>query len=121
MKDQKQLFSIRKFKRGVSSVVIASLFFTTLSITPALANSETMYPSSTKAQETARSSVNNTSYDTLHSKTTSNVQTFNSENKTSFPCTKSKHHHSTSQNTRRSKSKTKLLQKQRPDCFSPWV
>ncbi|PXA28011.1 YSIRK-type signal peptide-containing protein, partial [Staphylococcus pseudintermedius] len=24
MKDQKQLFSIRKFKRGVSSVVIAS-------------------------------------------------------------------------------------------------
>ncbi|EIZ4621492.1 YSIRK-type signal peptide-containing protein [Staphylococcus pseudintermedius] len=83
MKDQKQLFSIRKFKRGVSSVVIASLFFTTLSITPALANSETMNPSSKKAQETARSSVNNTSYDTLHSKTTSNVQTFNSENKTS--------------------------------------
>ncbi|ELJ9316742.1 YSIRK-type signal peptide-containing protein, partial [Staphylococcus pseudintermedius] len=82
MKDQKQLFSIRKFKRGVSSVVIASLFFTTLSITPALANSETMNPSSKKAQETARSSVNNTSYDTLHSKTTSNVQTLNSENKT---------------------------------------
>ncbi|PWZ93580.1 hypothetical protein DD865_14735, partial [Staphylococcus pseudintermedius] len=27
MKDQKQLFSIRKFNSGASSVVIASLFF----------------------------------------------------------------------------------------------
>ncbi|WP_353418509.1 YSIRK-type signal peptide-containing protein [Staphylococcus delphini] len=81
MKDQKQLFSIRKFKSGVSSVVIASLFFTTLANTPALADSETMHPSSTKTQETAPSLANNTSYDALHSKTTSNVQTLNSENK----------------------------------------
>ncbi|PCF43932.1 YSIRK-targeted triacylglycerol lipase [Staphylococcus delphini] len=40
MKDQKQLFSIRKFKSGASSVVIASLFFIGLSHAPALADTE---------------------------------------------------------------------------------
>ncbi|EII2706530.1 YSIRK-type signal peptide-containing protein [Staphylococcus pseudintermedius] len=46
MKDQKQLFSIRKFKRGASSVVIASLFFIGLSHAPALADTESTTDSS---------------------------------------------------------------------------
>ncbi|QWQ54043.1 YSIRK-type signal peptide-containing protein [Staphylococcus pseudintermedius] len=46
MKDQKQLFSIRKFKSGASSVVIASLFFIGLSHAPALADTESMTDSS---------------------------------------------------------------------------
>ncbi|PCF58100.1 YSIRK-targeted triacylglycerol lipase [Staphylococcus delphini] len=46
MKDQKQLFSIRKFKSGVSSVVIASLFFIGLSHAPALADTESTTASS---------------------------------------------------------------------------
>ncbi|MDE9829630.1 YSIRK-targeted triacylglycerol lipase [Staphylococcus delphini] len=46
MKDQKQLFSIRKFKSGASSVVIASLFFIGLSHTPALADTESTTASS---------------------------------------------------------------------------
>ncbi|REB90836.1 YSIRK-type signal peptide-containing protein, partial [Staphylococcus pseudintermedius] len=40
MKDQKQLFSIRRFKSGDSSVVIASLFYIGLSHAPALADTE---------------------------------------------------------------------------------
>ncbi|HHU6749921.1 TPA: YSIRK-targeted triacylglycerol lipase [Staphylococcus pseudintermedius] len=40
MKDQQQLFSIRKFKNGASSVAIASLFFIGLSHAPALADTE---------------------------------------------------------------------------------
>ncbi|ELP8734223.1 TPA: YSIRK-type signal peptide-containing protein, partial [Staphylococcus pseudintermedius] len=44
--DQKQLFSIRKFKRGASSVVIASLFFIGLSHAPALADTESTTDSS---------------------------------------------------------------------------
>ncbi|PCF85113.1 YSIRK-targeted triacylglycerol lipase [Staphylococcus delphini] len=46
MKDQKQLFSIRKFKSGASSVVIASLFFIGLSHAPALADTESTTASS---------------------------------------------------------------------------
>ncbi|EHA6093942.1 YSIRK-type signal peptide-containing protein [Staphylococcus pseudintermedius] len=46
MKDQKQLFSIRKFKSGASSVVIASLFFIGLSHAPALADTESTTDSS---------------------------------------------------------------------------
>ncbi|EGQ1670183.1 YSIRK-type signal peptide-containing protein [Staphylococcus pseudintermedius] len=46
MKDQKQLFSIRKFNSGASSVVIASLFFIGLSHAPALADTESTAHSS---------------------------------------------------------------------------
>lgn len=54
MKDQKQLFSIRKFKSGASSVVIASLFFIGLSNAPALADSKPTTDAPEQSQQTEK-------------------------------------------------------------------
>ncbi|MFP4930670.1 YSIRK-type signal peptide-containing protein, partial [Staphylococcus pseudintermedius] len=71
MKDQKQLFSIRKFKRGASSVVIASLFFIGLSHAPALADTEPMTDSSEqKSTEQATNQEAPATKDAIQAKST---------------------------------------------------
>ncbi|MDU0383227.1 YSIRK-targeted triacylglycerol lipase [Staphylococcus pseudintermedius] len=71
MKDQKQLFSIRKFKSGASSVVIASLFFIGLSHAPALADTESMTDSSEqKSTEQAINQEAPTTKDATQAKST---------------------------------------------------
>ncbi|EKO1103969.1 YSIRK-type signal peptide-containing protein [Staphylococcus pseudintermedius] len=71
MKDQKQLFSIRKFNSGASSVVIASLFFIGLSHAPALADTEsTAHSSEQKSTVQATNQEAPTTKDATQAKST---------------------------------------------------
>nr|WP_241696785.1 YSIRK-type signal peptide-containing protein [Staphylococcus pseudintermedius] len=94
MKDQKQLFSIRKFKRGASSVVIASLFFIGLSHAPALADTEPMTDSSEqKSTEQATNQEAPATKDAIQAKSTAETNHAQEETPASPQAKKHRHQH----------------------------